>query len=51
MKTEKKANLKIEKIDQQPEELADLPATDEQAQEAKGGSGGQVPYLQYKLVD
>ena len=34
MKTEKQENLMI---NPQAEELADLPATDEQAQQAKGG--------------
>jgi hypothetical protein len=38
MKTEKKEDLMNEMIDPQAEELADLPVTDEQAQQAKGGS-------------
>lgn len=37
MKAEKKENLMNEKINPQAEELADLPVTAEQAQEAKGG--------------
>ena len=37
MKTEKQENLMNEKINPQAEELADLPVTAEQSQEAKGG--------------
>jgi len=37
MKTEKQENLMSNKINPQAEELADLPVTDEQARQAKGG--------------
>jgi len=37
MKTKERTNQSIDEINPQLEELADLPATDEQAREAKGG--------------
>ena len=37
MKTEKQENMINEKINPQAEELADLPVSDEQSQQAKGG--------------
>ena len=37
MKTKERTNQSTETINPQHEELADLPATDEQAQLAKGG--------------
>jgi len=37
MKTKERTNRSIEEINHHLEELADLPATDEQSQQAKGG--------------
>lgn len=45
MKTEKQENLTI---NQQAEEIADLPVTDEQAQQAKGGESSTVGSLRIK---
>jgi len=48
MKAEQKENLMNEKINPQAEELADLPVTAEQAEQAKGG-GDVVPIMQFSL--
>ena len=48
MSTEKKENLINQKLNQQAEELADLPVADEQSQQAKGG-GDVVPTTSFSL--
>lgn len=49
MKTEKQENLMKENINPQAEELNDLPVTDEQARQAKGGSINSSD-VEYKYV-
>jgi len=48
MKAEKQENLMSNKISPRVEELADLPVTDEQSHQAKGG-GDIVPTDQFSL--
>ncbi len=48
MNTEKREDLMNEKINPQAEELADLPVTDEQARQAKGGQSSTVSSVRIK---
>ena len=54
MKTEKNENLRNDKVSKRAEDLADLPITDEQAEQAKGGTDQlsvNFTKIQYRQIE